>query len=81
VLSTKKYQFPKGKKAQVITRRLVNEDSIAQFLNKLSNDEWEIIYNLNDVNEIFNTFLNSFLLVYESCFPMQNSTNNHKDNG
>jgi hypothetical protein len=72
-LVLKNINFLGENKAQVITR-LVNEDSIAQFINKLSNDEWDIMYNLNDVNEIFNTFLNRFLLVYESCFPMQNST-------
>jgi hypothetical protein len=38
------------KKVQRNTIRLVNKDSIAQFLNKLSNEKWENIYKLNDVN-------------------------------
>jgi hypothetical protein len=80
-LVLKNIKFQVKRKVQVITRSLVNENSIAQFINKLSNNEWEIIYNLNDVNEILNTFLNRFLLVYEACFPVQNLTNNHNDNG
>jgi hypothetical protein len=35
-----------------ITTRLVNKNSIAQFLNKLTNENWENLHKLNDVNEI-----------------------------
>jgi hypothetical protein len=38
-----------------ITARLVNE-SIADFLYKLSNENWESLYKLNDVNDIVNFF-------------------------
>jgi exonuclease III len=64
-----------------ITTRLVNEDTIAEFLYKLSNEKWESIYELNDVNEIFNFFLHTYLIVYESCFPKHNVSMKHKDNG
>jgi hypothetical protein len=70
-----------NKKAHVITRRLINDVSVAQFLHKLSNEVWDNVYNLNDVNEIFNAFLNRFLLTYELFYTKQSSTNNHKDNG
>jgi hypothetical protein len=70
-----------NKKAQVTTRRLINKVSVTQFLNKLSNEVWDNIYSLHDVNEIFNAFLNRFLLTYESFFTKHNSTNNYKDNG
>jgi hypothetical protein len=46
---------------QGITTRLVNKDSIAQFLTKLANENWENIYKLNDENEIFHLFLNTYL--------------------
>ena len=62
-LVLKDINFLEKRKVQGITRRIVNEDSIAQFLNKLSNEKWENIYKLNDVNEIFNSFLNKYLLV------------------
>jgi hypothetical protein len=39
------------------------------------------MYKLNDVNEIFNSFINKYLLLFESCFPKQNLTNKLKDNG
>jgi hypothetical protein len=80
-LVLKNFKSLEENRAPVVTRRLVNDDSIVQFLNELSNDEWEIIYNLNGVNEIFNAFLNRFLLVYVSSFLKQNSINNYKDNG
>jgi hypothetical protein len=53
------------KKVQGIKIRFVNKDSIAQFLNKLSNEKSKNIFKLNDVNEVFNSFLNKYLLVYE----------------
>jgi hypothetical protein len=60
--------------AHAIITRSVNKDSTAEFLYKLSNENWESIYELNDVNEMFNLFLHHYLLVYESCFPKHNET-------
>jgi hypothetical protein len=65
----------------VVTTRLVNKDSIAEFLYKLSNENWESIYELYDINEMFNLFLHTYLHVYESCFPIQNVTVKHENNG
>jgi hypothetical protein len=67
--------------AHGITAILVNKDSIAEFLYKLSNEKWESVYKLNDVNEIFKFFLHTYLLVYESCFPKHNESVRQKDNG
>jgi ribosomal protein L33 len=64
-----------------ITTRLVNKNSIAGFLYNLTNETWEGIYELNDVNEIFNLFIQTYLLIYDSSFPIKNVTMKHKNNG
>ena len=36
----------------------------------LSYETWEQVFDGNDVNEIFNSFLNTFLRIYYSSFPL-----------
>jgi hypothetical protein len=48
---------------------LINKDSIADFLYTLSKEDWDRLYKLNDVNDIFNLFLHVYTLIYEACFP------------
>jgi hypothetical protein len=38
------------------------------------------IYEHDDVNDIFNSFLNTFLLIFEHCFPVQYLTSKSKSN-
>jgi exonuclease III len=64
-----------------IITTLVNKNSIAEFPYNLTNKTWEGIYELNYVNEIFNLFIQTYLLVYESSFPIKNVTMKHKNNG
>jgi len=44
--------------------------TIADFQWKLSREMWEQVFDGNDVNKIFNTFLNIFLRIYYSSFPL-----------
>jgi hypothetical protein len=37
------------------------------------NESWDNIIKHTDVNENFNLFLNTFKIIFESCFPMQYS--------
>jgi len=37
---------------------------------KFSNEMWEQIFEGNDVDKIFNSFLNIFLRIYYSTFPL-----------
>jgi len=37
---------------------------------KLSHETWEQVFDGNDVNKIFNSFLNIFLRIYYSSFPL-----------
>jgi predicted acetyltransferase len=81
LLVIKNINTQKRKNIQRILRRNVNESSIAQFLNKLTNQEWGILYSISDVNEMFTVFLNGFLLIYESCFLKQSVTKHPRDIG
>jgi hypothetical protein len=73
--------FSPGKNAKLAYRtRVITKDAIATFLDTLSNETWENIYAHDDINKLFNSFLNTFLLIFESCFPLQTSTLKAKKN-
>jgi len=44
------------------------------------NESWDNIINHTDVNDRFNLFQNTFLIIFESCFPMQYVTKNFPNN-
>ena len=48
----------------------INQYTIADFQLKLSHEMWEQVFDWNDVNKIFNSFLNIFLRIYYSSFPL-----------
>jgi hypothetical protein len=45
--------------------------SIADFNNKLSHELRENVFSENDVNTSFNNFLNTYLKLFNSCFPLR----------
>jgi hypothetical protein len=55
---------------------------LSDFINKLSKESWDTLFNNEDVNDMFNYFLNDYLRIFNSSFPLQtvmirkNSTNN-----
>jgi hypothetical protein len=60
---------------QTYTFRKINTFTVADFLNQLSYEYWEDIFGGGNVNHIFNTFLNSYLRIFNSCFPMVHKQN------
>ena len=50
--------------------------SIRDFNTKLSYETWENIFGEDDVNIIFNNFLNTYLRIFYSSFPLKKSTIN-----
>jgi hypothetical protein len=50
--------------------REINEEKIANFQLALQNENWEEVYNQEIVNRKFNSFLNTFLLIFENSFPL-----------
>jgi len=47
---------------------------------KLSHETWEPVFDGNDVNKIFNSFLNIFLRIYCSSFPLIQAKNKMNQN-
>ena len=51
----------------------IDKCSIIDFNTKLSYESWEDIFIDNDVNAIFNNFLNTYLRIFQSSFPLKKS--------
>jgi hypothetical protein len=51
-------------------KRNINQFITADFLFKLSHESWPSLFEGNDVNTILNSFLNKFIMHYNSSFPM-----------
>jgi hypothetical protein len=49
----------------------IDKCSIIDFNTKLSYESWEDIFTDNDVNTIFNNFLNTYLRIFYSRFPLK----------
>jgi len=54
--------------------------SINDFLIKLSYETWDTTFLNNDVNEMFNTFLETYLKIFHSSFPLKKSQITSKRN-
>jgi hypothetical protein len=61
--------------------RFINNDTIAIFQQLLENETWECIYVHDDINGIFNTFLNIFWNIFEASFPVKCTNFNIIKNG
>ena len=59
---------------------MINNDTITDFQLQLSQETWELVFNENDVNNSFNSFLNIFLRIYYSSFPLTHIKCKQKNN-
>jgi ribosomal protein L33 len=50
--------------------RKINKATINDFLYQLSHETWNPVIGGKDVNLTFNSFLNLFLINFNSCFPV-----------
>jgi hypothetical protein len=55
---------------QIYARRVINEISLLDFQINLSYELWDDIFTDNDVDIIFNNFLNTYLRIVNSCFEI-----------
>ena len=63
-----------------ITRK-VDKHTILDFIDKLSIESWDSVFNNNYVNLMFNSFLNTYLRIFYSSFPpIRTKSINHKNN-
>jgi len=63
------------------TVKKINKYTISDFIAKLSCESWDTTFNSEDVNTMFNSFLNIYLRVFYSSFPLKKViSRNNKDN-
>jgi hypothetical protein len=53
--------------------RKINNETIGQFQHLLD-EAWEPVFENRDTNYKFNSFLYTFLKIYEASFPVQNKS-------
>jgi len=51
---------------------------MAQFQNSLSYESWDQVFDGNDVNKTFNSFLNTYLRIFYARFPLKKINNETK---
>jgi hypothetical protein len=51
--------------------RRIDYDSISKFTDLLSYENWEDVFTDNNVNSLFNNFLNMYLKIFYACFPIR----------
>jgi hypothetical protein len=54
--------------------RIINDETTAQFQHVLENETWAPVFENRDTNCKFNSFLFTFLMVFEASFPIQNKS-------
>jgi hypothetical protein len=54
-------------------RRDISNYSVGQFTSLLSYENWEDVFSETAMNMAFNNFLNTFLRIFYTCFPMVKS--------
>ena len=48
-----------------------NKENESKFRDSLRNIDWQNIYNENDANITYNSFLNKYFDIYNSCFSLK----------
>jgi len=67
-INTKTSHRPMSKQKTV---RKFNKYTITDFINKLSEELWDGVFNSEDINDMFNSFLNDYLRSFNSSFPFK----------
>jgi hypothetical protein len=68
----------KSHEYQTYFRRNINKYTTAEFQNSLSYESWDEVFDGNDVNKIFNSFLNTYLRNFYASFPLKSINNKTK---
>ena len=59
-------------------KRQFSENAINEFLNYLQTEPWDHILAMDNVNDSFNTFMNTFLYYFNITFPLKKFSLNKK---
>jgi len=60
--------------------RKVDQQTISDLTLALSNESWSNIFNTDDVNLMYNSFLNTYLRIFYASFPLTRVTSQNKCN-
>jgi hypothetical protein len=63
--------------AHHLTRRTVNDSTISAFQLNLSYESWDNVFNGDDVDIIFNNFLDTYLKCFYHTFPLKKCQYNY----
>jgi hypothetical protein len=69
---------PQNQQQQLI--RKIGNHSITDFVVKLSYETWDTVFSDVDIDTKFNFFLNTYLRIYYSSFPLKKAKNRAKYN-
>jgi hypothetical protein len=58
-------------KQKISTVRICNNQCLFNFKMQLSYETWDDVFSSNDVDTIFNSFLNIYLRIFHSSFPVK----------
>jgi hypothetical protein len=58
--------------------RNINKYTVSDFIANLSYESWDSIFNSKDVNTMYNSFLNIYLRIFYSSFPLKKVTTRNK---
>ena len=78
-LILKKFSAKRERTRSKFKTRLFTTETISYFQELLWRETWEQIYKEQDINTIFNTFLCTYLNLFEASFP-ENYYIKHTDN-
>jgi len=56
---------------QCMLIRKINEHTINDFLPNLGYETWDTIFSTDKINKMFNSFLDSYLKIFYSSFPLK----------
>ena len=62
-----------GPSKPILTRDF-NKFNTSKFLMSLSFEHWQDVFEVKEVNIMFNNFLNTYLKCFHSCFPLRKKT-------
>jgi hypothetical protein len=66
-------------KAHHYTKRVINEFTISEFKLNLSYKSWDEIFTEDNVDSVFNSFLNAYLRIFYHSFPLKKPYHNENN--
>jgi hypothetical protein len=61
-------------------KRLIKSDTLTNFQTLLKQEMWESVYRTHNTNYMFNSFLSTFLNIFEASFPVNYRRTNKEKN-